>query len=215
VWAASLATFLRKRGVKGADTLAKKALAAANSQSVVLPAEEVAAAIVAELAREVLSLKERIETLDEELARRFFARPEARILASLPRMGPVLGAEFLVCVGDLSAFESADRLAAYAGLVPAAHDDSGKRTALTTVGCVGAIRSSSGSSTTLPSPACGAPRSPGPSTTARGERVRGTPKPSSPSLAEGSTSCGRCCATGPPSRLGPQLDIFIEIHFGE
>ena len=111
-----LATFLRNRGVKGADTLAKKALAAANSQSVVLPAEEVAAAIVAELAREVLSFKERIETLDKELARRFFARPEARILASLPGMGPVLGAEFLVAVGDLSAFESADQLAAYAGL---------------------------------------------------------------------------------------------------
>jgi transposase len=41
-------------------------------------------------------------------------------------MGPILGAEFLVCVGDISAFESADRLAAYAGLVPAARD-SGKR----------------------------------------------------------------------------------------
>ena len=38
-----------------------------------------------------------------------------------------LGAEFLVAAGDLSAFESADKLAAYAGLVPAAHD-SGKRT---------------------------------------------------------------------------------------
>jgi len=27
-------------------------------------------------------------------------------------MGPILGAEFLVCVGDLRAFESADHLAA-------------------------------------------------------------------------------------------------------
>jgi transposase len=41
-------------------------------------------------------------------------------------MGPILGAEFLVAVGDLCAFSSADRLAAYAALVPAAHD-SGKR----------------------------------------------------------------------------------------
>ena len=40
-------------------------------------------------------------------------------------MGPILGAEFLVAVGDIRAFESADRLAAYAGLVPAARD-SGK-----------------------------------------------------------------------------------------
>ena len=37
-------------------------------------------------------------------------------------MGPILGAEFLVCVGDISAFESADRLAAYGGLVPVARD---------------------------------------------------------------------------------------------
>jgi transposase len=52
--------------------------------------------------------------------------PEARILISLPGMGAILGAEFLVAVGDVRAFSSADRLAAYAGLVPAAHD-SGKR----------------------------------------------------------------------------------------
>ncbi len=56
----------------------------------------------------------------------FLARPEAKILTSLAGMGMLLGAEFLVAVGDLSAFESADQLAAYAGLVPAAKD-SGKR----------------------------------------------------------------------------------------
>jgi transposase len=86
----------------------------------------VASRIVAELAKDVLSLKERIESVDEEIGQRFFARPEARILISLPGMGPILGAEFLVAVGDISAFSSADRLAAYAGLVPMAHD-SGKR----------------------------------------------------------------------------------------
>jgi transposase len=122
-----LAVYLQKRSVKGADALAGKALAAAKAQSVVLPAQSVAARIVVELAREVLDLKESIGALDGELEKRFFARPEARILASLPGMGPVLGAEFLVCVGDFWAFESADRLAAYAGLVPAARD-SGKRT---------------------------------------------------------------------------------------
>ena len=45
----------------------------------------------------------------------------------MPGMGPILGAEFLVAVGDMRAFESADRLAAYAGLVPAAREDSGKQ----------------------------------------------------------------------------------------
>jgi transposase len=91
-----------------------------------VPGQEVASRIVAELAAEVLSLKERLESIDEEIGERFFVRPEARILISLPGMGPILGAEFLVAVGDVSAFESADRLAAYAGLVPAARD-SGKR----------------------------------------------------------------------------------------
>jgi transposase len=122
-----IATYLRNRGVKGYGGLAQKALTAAEAQSVTLPAEDVAARIVAELASEVLDAKGRIETLDEELRERFFAREEAKIITSLPGMGTVLGSEFLVCVGDLSAFESADKLAAYAGLVPAAHD-SGKRT---------------------------------------------------------------------------------------
>ena len=121
-----LAAHLKGRGVKGADELAQKALAAAKTQSVELPAQEVASRIVAEIAGEILTLKERLPTLDKEIASRFFARPEAPILASLPGIGPVLGSEFLVAVGDLSAFESADQLAAYAGLVPAARD-SGKR----------------------------------------------------------------------------------------
>jgi len=101
-------------------------LGAAKAQSVTLPAQEVASRIVAELAGDVLGLKERLESIDEEIGQRFFARPEARVLISLPGMGAILGAEFLVAVGEISAFESADRLAAYAGLVPAARD-SGKR----------------------------------------------------------------------------------------
>jgi transposase len=124
-----LSSFLKNRGVKGAESIARKAFTAAKAQSVSLPAEDVASRIAAELAEEVLTLKQSIATLDEELKKRFFARPEARILArGWPGMGPILGAEFLVEVGGLCAFESADRLAAYAGLVPAAHD-SGKRTA--------------------------------------------------------------------------------------
>jgi transposase len=121
-----VAAYLKKRGVVKAQVLAEKAVEAAKSQSTKLPAEDVASEIVAELARSVLVLKERVDALDEELGRRFFARPEAPILSSFPGMGPILGAEFLVAVGDVSAFGSADRLAAYAGLVPAARD-SGKR----------------------------------------------------------------------------------------
>lgn len=122
-----LATYLRNRGVQGANGIADKALTAAKAQSVALPAEDVAARIIAELAEEVLSLKDHIESTNEEIGQRFFARPEAPILTSLPGMGPILGAEFLVAAGDLSAFDNADKLAAYAGLVPVAKD-SGKRT---------------------------------------------------------------------------------------
>jgi transposase len=121
-----VAAYLKKRGVAKADALAEKAVAAAKGQGATLPAQDVAASIVAELAREVLALKGRVDVLDRDLEERFSARPEAPILASFPGMGPILGAEFLVAVGEVSAFGSADRLAAYAGLVPAAHD-SGKR----------------------------------------------------------------------------------------
>jgi transposase len=121
-----VATYLKNRDVKGSNKVANKALAAAKTQSVTLPAQDVAASIVAELAKDVLGFKQRVESIDEEIGQRFFARPEARILTSLPGMGPILGAEFLVVVGDIRAFSSADRLAAYAGLVPAARD-SGKR----------------------------------------------------------------------------------------
>jgi transposase len=121
-----VATYLRNRGVKGSNKVANKALGAAKAQSVSLPAQELASRIVAELAKDVLGFKERVESIDEEIGECFFARPEARILTSLPGMGPILGAEFLVAVGDIRTFESADRLAAYAGLVPAARD-SGKR----------------------------------------------------------------------------------------
>jgi len=121
-----IAAYLRNRGVKGFESVAGKALTAAKSQSITLPAESIAARIVSELAAEILALKDHIELIDEEIEERFFDRPEAEVLASLPGMGPLLGAEFLVAVGNLSAFDSADHLAAYSGLVPAAND-SGKR----------------------------------------------------------------------------------------
>jgi transposase len=121
-----IAAYLRSRGVKGFESVAGKVLTAAKSQSITLPAESIAARIVAELAAEILALKDHIELIDEEIEQRFFDRPEAEVLASLPGMGPLLGAEFLVAVGNLSAFDSADHLAAYSGLVPAAND-SGKR----------------------------------------------------------------------------------------
>jgi len=90
-------------------------------------------------------------------------------------MGAILGAEFLVAVGDICAFSSADRLAAYAGLVPAARD-SGKRVGNHRFLGEEETRPSSGSSTSRRLPACGLHRSPEPSTIARELKVRGTPR---------------------------------------
>src|SRR5215207_7048877 len=123
-----VAAYLRNRGVKGSDKVARMALGAATSQSVILPAQEVASCIVAELAAEVLTLKERIESIDEEISQRFFARSEVRVLrvacpghGTDPR-GRVSG----LCWRHphLRECRSSGRLTA--GLVPAARD-SGKR----------------------------------------------------------------------------------------
>ena len=108
--------------------MAGAAVAAAKAQRVVASAEGVAASIVAELAREVLALKERISALDAQIEARFRAHPLSGVLTSLPGMGALLGAEFLATVGDpRDGFASADQFAAFAGLAPAARD-SGKRT---------------------------------------------------------------------------------------
>jgi transposase len=76
-----IAAYLRNRGVKGSDSVAGKALAAAKSQSITLPAEAITARVVAELAAEILALKDHIEFIDEEIKRRFFDHPEAEVLA--------------------------------------------------------------------------------------------------------------------------------------
>ena len=162
------------------------------------------------LAGEILALKGRIEGIDEEIGQRFFARPEARILISLPGMGPILGAEFLVAVGDVRAFSSADRLAAYAGVVPTAHD-SGKR--------LGNHRRMRGGNKTLKrvfhQSAFASLRS-APESKAFYERKRAEGKRHTQALIaltrrRVSVMCGRCCVTEPHSRLALRLDIFIEI----
>ena len=140
---------------------------------------KIAARIVAELAAEILALKDHIELIDKEIEQRFFNRPEAEILASLPGMGPILGAEFLVAVGNLSAFDSAEHLAAYSQVLCPLLTTPAKGSE-TTAGCVAATRISREFSTRLPLPACAAHRSPGPSMTAEREpRASGTPRRSS------------------------------------
>ncbi|MER6377837.1 transposase, partial [Streptomyces mirabilis] len=63
---------------------------------------------------------------DARIAARFREHRDAKVILSMPGMGPKLGAEFLVAVGgSLDGFPTADRLAAFGGVAPAPHD-SGK-----------------------------------------------------------------------------------------
>jgi transposase len=92
-----------------------------------LPGQDIAAAIIAELATNTLTLDQRLTDLDGQIAATFDQHPQAAIIASMPGFGPILGATLLVAAGELTAFPSAGHLAAAAGLVPVPND-SGRRT---------------------------------------------------------------------------------------
>lgn len=122
-----LAAMLAEAGVRNGASLAQAAVNAAKSQTIRLPGEEVAADLVAALATEVMDLDARIKLADKAIEERFRRHRLATVIVSMPGFGYRLGAELLAAVGDLDLVESADHLAAYAGLAPVAND-SGKRT---------------------------------------------------------------------------------------
>src|SRR5829696_3801164 len=122
-----LADWLRNRRVRGFADVAVRAITAAKAQSVVLPGQDLSAAIIAELASAILTLDERVKTLDAQIQKIFAEHPQAEIIESMPGFGPILGASLLVGAGELRAFPSAGHLAAAAGLVPVPND-SGRRT---------------------------------------------------------------------------------------
>lgn len=124
---ARLAAWLAGRSVRGADAVAVTALEAAQAQMTSLPGEDIAAGIVADLAAQILALDDRLKRIDQQVRDTFRSHPQAEIIESLPGIGPILGAEFVVAAGDLSAYTDAGHLASAAGLVPVPRD-SGRRT---------------------------------------------------------------------------------------
>jgi transposase len=123
IGAADLATWLRDRKVRAPDQLAAAAVAAAHQQSVALPGETLAAQLVATLAGEVVALNRQVRDLDQLIEGRFHRHKLAPVIASLPGIGTLLGAEFLAATGgDMAYFGTPDRLAAFAGLAPAPWD---------------------------------------------------------------------------------------------
>ncbi|MFF7476762.1 IS110 family transposase [Streptomyces sp. NPDC008092] len=124
---ARLTAWLTNRAVRGADAVAAAALEAAQSQQTVLPGEDVAAQLVADLAVQILALDDRLKRVEKQIRDTFRDHPQAAVIESLPGMGPILGAEFVVAAGDLTAYADAGHLASAAGLVPVPRD-SGRRT---------------------------------------------------------------------------------------
>ncbi|HEY5834492.1 IS110 family transposase [Streptomyces sp.] len=121
-----LTTWLRNRKVRGADQLAAKAVQAAEGQNTAVPGEKITAQVVHTLAREVMALNAKITETDKLIEGRFRQHRHAEVIASMPGIGPLLGAEFLAATGgDMDAFDNADRLAGFAGVAPAPRD-SGK-----------------------------------------------------------------------------------------
>lgn len=108
---------LRTCKVRGAEALATKAVKAAERQHTAAVAGETAIAkMVLTFTKEMTALNEKNSETDKPIEGRFREHELAEMIQSLPGIGTVLGAEFLVAVGrSLDAFPSPDRLAAFAG----------------------------------------------------------------------------------------------------
>ncbi|MFI2346879.1 IS110 family transposase [Streptomyces sp. NPDC019443] len=124
---ARLTAWLAGRKVRNPEAVAATALHAAQAQHTTLPGQDIAAGIVADIAMQILALDDRLKHIDQQIRQTFHTHPQADIIESLPGMGPILGAEFIVAAGDLAAYPDAGHLASAAGLVPVPRD-SGRRT---------------------------------------------------------------------------------------
>jgi hypothetical protein len=111
--------WLRKRKARNASAVATTAIAAANAQQTAVPGQQLAAAVVARLAKEVMTLDTEIAATDAMIEDRFHRHHHAEIILSMPGFGVTLGAEFLAATGgDMDAFDSVDRLAGVSGFGP-------------------------------------------------------------------------------------------------
>lgn len=118
----ALASWLRDRKVRNAAALALKALTAAEAQHTTLPAQRTAALLVAQFAEAVITLNEQLKDLDRLIEDRFRRHPSAEVIASMPGIGILLGAEFIAATGSMRRFASADQLASLAGVTPQPRD---------------------------------------------------------------------------------------------
>ncbi|SDP84442.1 Transposase IS116/IS110/IS902 family protein [Arthrobacter sp. ok909] len=88
-----------------------------------IQAQEIGADIVAALARTVLDLHDEVAKIDKQIETRFREHQQAEILLSMPGFGTLRAAELLAATGgDITAYDSAARLAGDAGQAPVPRD---------------------------------------------------------------------------------------------
>lgn len=120
---ARLEQWLKARKVRKAATVAATAIQAAHSQHTTVAGQDIAAMMVARLAKEVMALDADITETESMIEGRFRRHHHAEILLSMPGYGVQLAAEFLAATGgDMRAFDNADRLAGVSGLAPVPRD---------------------------------------------------------------------------------------------
>lgn len=123
IGAQRLETWLRKRKARNASVVATTAVTAADAQHTTVPGQQIAAAMVTRLAKEVMTLDTEIAQTETMIEERFRRHRHAEIIVSMPGFGVTLGAEFLATTGgDMDAYDSADRLAGVSGLAPVPRD---------------------------------------------------------------------------------------------
>lgn len=72
-------------------------------------------------------LTPRIARLDKQIRQEVAARPEAERLLGYPGVGPTTALAWVLVVGPVERFESADQLASYLGLTPVEHSSGQRR----------------------------------------------------------------------------------------
>ncbi|MBL4556767.1 MAG: IS110 family transposase [Rhodobacteraceae bacterium] len=105
-------------GLRGLEALAADAAQAAQAQTVTIPGAQLRAEIIADIAREALAARDRLKATDHAIRERLANHPDTALILSMPGMGATLTAEFIALVGRIDRFDSADALAAAAGLAP-------------------------------------------------------------------------------------------------
>src|SRR3546814_11393649 len=75
---------------------------AAHAQTISVPGEAVAADLVRDLAREMLTARDQLHHIDRRIEGTLDRHPDAALIRSLPGMGATLTAEFLAITGGIA-----------------------------------------------------------------------------------------------------------------